>query len=171
MEIAARGAATIRLATSEDCEVINEIYNHYVLTSTCTYQLEPEPIAARREWLARHGEQHPVTVAILDGAVVGWGSLSPWNSRAGYRRSVESSVYLRHDVHRRGLGRALLADLIARARALGHHTVIAGIDAEQTASLALHRDAGMVEVARFREVGNKFDRWLDVIYLQLSLGE
>jgi phosphinothricin acetyltransferase len=82
---------------------------------------------------------------------------------------VENSVYVRHDLHRRGIGGALLTDLVERGRSIGHHTIIALIAAEQAASVALHRKAGFTEVAHLREVGFKFGRWLDVVYLQLML--
>jgi phosphinothricin acetyltransferase len=157
---------TIRLATAEDLPTINAIYNHYVRHSTCTYQEEPTTEAERAAWFAGRSAGHPVTVAMLDGEIVGWASLNRYHPRSAYRFTVENSVYVRHDVHRRGVGRALLADLQRRAEALGHHTVIAVISADQPASIELHRRAGFVECGLFREVGFKYDRWLDVIYLQ-----
>ena len=160
----------IRLATAADLSAINDVYNHYVVHSTCTYQTEPETMDARRAWFAAHGPAHPVTVATAeDGRVLGWGSLSPFHKRAAYGRTVENSVYVDHREHRRGVGRALLADLIDRATAVGHHTIIAGIDAEQAASVALHAALGVERVAYLREVGFKFDRWLHVIYMQRML--
>src|SRR5438552_5697839 len=109
-------APLIRLATESDLVAINDIYNHYVGTSTCTFQEEPETIESRRRWFAAHGARHPITAAELDGVVVGWGSLSPYHTRSAYRFSVENSVYVRHDLQRRGIGALLLADLIDRAR-------------------------------------------------------
>jgi L-amino acid N-acyltransferase YncA len=159
----------IRAASEADLPAINDIYNYYVLHSTATYQEEPEPMEGRRAWFARHGAAHPVTVAELDGEVVGWASLSRYHVRSAYRRTVENSVYVRQDCHRRGVGRALTVDLIARARALGHHAIIAGIDAEQAGSVALHESLGFVRVGHLRQVGFKFGRWLDVIYAQLVL--
>jgi len=159
----------IRPATVDDLERINDIYNHYVLHSTCTYQTEPEAIEGRRAWFDHHGEKHPVTVAEEGGRVVGWGSLSRFHARAAYARTVENSVYVDPLLHRRGIGRLLLADLLDRARALGHHTIIAGIDAEQTASVAIHAAMGFVRVALLNEVGFKFGRWLHVIYMQKML--
>src|SRR5262245_57858093 len=109
---------SIRLATQADLPAINEIYNYYVLRSTCTYQLESETLEARQAWFAKHpSDKYPVTVAELDGEVVGWGSLSKFRDRAAYDLTVEASVYIRHDHHRRGIGRTLLVDLIERARA------------------------------------------------------
>jgi phosphinothricin acetyltransferase len=160
---------TIRLAREADLGAINAIYNHFVLHSTCTYQEEPSTAAERAAWFAAHGPEHPVTVAEADGEVIGWGSLSRFHPRSAYRRTVENSVYVRHDLHRRGIGRALLVDLIARAAAIGHHTIIAGIDAEQQPSVALHRALGFEEVGHLKEVGHKFGRWLDVIYMQRTV--
>lgn len=160
---------TIRLAGPDDLPTVRAIYNHYVLTSTCTFRVEPETEEERRAWFEERGPAHPVAVAEADGEVVGWASLSPWNTRCAYRHSVELSVYVRHDRHRRGVGRALALDLIERARALGHHTVIGGACTEQAGSLALQRALGFEPVACFREVGHKFGRWLDVAYTQLIL--
>jgi phosphinothricin acetyltransferase len=159
----------IRPATADDLEAINDIYNHYVPCSTCTYQEEPETMKSRREWFASHGDQHPITVAVMSGEIVGWGSLSPFRERSAYRYTVENSVYVSPAHQRRGIGRALLVDLIERARTLGHHSIIAGIDAEQTGSIALHAAVGFRDVADLREVGFKFGRWLHVRYLQLML--
>ncbi len=160
----------IRRAVAADAAAINDIYNHYVRTSTCTYQRDPDTLAGRLEWLSQHADdEHPATVAEQGGVVVGWGSLTPYHRRWGYRHTVESSVYVRTGLHRSGIGRALLADLLARARSAGHHAVIAGVDGEQAASRALHEAHGFLEVGRLREVGHKFDRWLDVVYLQLAL--
>jgi len=159
----------IRPATADDLGDINDIYNHYVLHSSATYQEDPESIEGRRAWFARHGPSHPVTVAEVGGRVVGWGSLSPFHARSAYRNTVENSVYLRPDSQRRGLGTLLLRDLIGRARDLGHHTILAIIDAEQPASIALHEKLGFVRVAFLRVVGFKFGRWRDVVYMQLVL--
>src|SRR5687768_2276805 len=159
----------IRLATEQDLRAIDEIYNWYVPRSTCTYQEAIDPFESRVAWFGRHGERHPVTVAELDGRVVGWGSLSEFRDRSAYRFTCEDSVYVRHDHHGRGIGSALLADLIERARALGYHTIIAGADAEQATSIALHRKFGFGACAHFKQVGFKFDRWLDVVFLQLML--
>ncbi len=161
---------TIRLATAADVSAINDIYNYYVHRSTCTYQLEPEPLEGRQAWFQNHPpDKYPVTVAELNGQVIGWGSLSKFRERAAYDGSVEASVYIHHDHHRRGLGRALLTDLIDRARAIGFHTLIGGCSADQSASLRLQESLGFTRVAHFKEVGYKFGQWLDVVFLQLML--
>ena len=123
----------------------------------------------RVAWFARHGPDHPITVAIRGGSVVGWGSLSPFHVRSAYRRTVENSVYVSPAHQRRGIGRALLEDLIERARRIGHHTIIALIDGEQPASVALHAACDFERVAYLNEVGYKFGRWLNVIYMQRML--
>jgi phosphinothricin acetyltransferase len=170
MSDASSDAVVLRLATPADLPAINEIYNHYVLHSTCTYQEEPEPLAGREAWFARHGPAHPVTVAVDSaGVVIGWGSLSPFHPRSAYRYTVENSIYLRHDVRGRRIGTRILQDLIRRAIDLGHRSIIALIDADQPASIALHQRAGFTQAAHLKEVGLKFDKWLDVVFLQLLL--
>jgi phosphinothricin acetyltransferase len=159
----------IRLATPSDLDAINRIYNHYVLCSTCTYQTEPETAEDRAAWFGAHGPAHPITVAEQSGLVLGWGSLSRYHPRAAYSRTVEDSIYVDANHQRRGVGRALLADLVERSAALGHHAIIAGIDAEQSGSVALHAALGFVTVGHLREVGFKFGRWLDVLYMQRVL--
>ena len=159
----------LRPALAADLAAINAIYNHYVLQSTATYQTVPSTAEERTAWFAAHGPAHPVIVAEIDGHVVGWGSLSPFHARAAFARTVENSVYVHQDFQRRGIGKALLTELIARGRALGHHAIIAAISADQEASLALHRIFGFSENGRLHEVGFKFGRWLDVAYLQLAL--
>ena len=162
----------VRLAKVADLPAINDIYNHYVLHSTATYQEEPEPIGGREAWFLGHGPAHPVTVAVdPNGTVLGWASLSPFHRRSAYRFTVENSVYLRHDVRGRGIGTLLLAELIERARAAGHRSILALIDADQPASVALHRRFGFGQVAHLRQVGFKFGRWLDVAYMQLVLDD
>ncbi len=159
----------IRAATEADLPAINAIYNYNVEHSTCTYQMAPETAEARLAWFRRHDTLHPVTVVEDAGEILGWASLNVFNAREAYARTVENSVYIRHDQQRRGLGRALLADLIARARSLGHHTILAGISSDQVPSIALHEAFGFAPCGHLREVGYKHDRWLDVLTLQLLL--
>ena len=165
----AKPDVAIRPATAKDLPAINDIYNHYVLHSTCTYQEEPSTMDERSAWFKAHGPHHPVTVATEFGEVVGWASISKFHQRSAYGRTVENSVYVRHDLHRRGIGRALLVDLIERAKGAGHHTIMALIDRDQAGSVAIHRSFGFKEVGCLREVGHKFNRWLDVVYMQKML--
>ena len=159
----------IRLATEDDLESINTIYNYYVENSTCTYQYQPDTFADRKKWFIEHGDIHPVTVAELDGEILGWGALSPFSSREAYRLTVEDSIYVKNSVRRKGIGSALLNDLLTRAKTIGHHSVIARIDAEQTQSIALHAKFGFENVGRLKEAGWKFDRWLDVALMEILI--
>jgi len=159
----------IRVAGADDLPAIDAIYNHYVEHATCTWQYAPSPPAERRAWLDAHDDAHPITVAVDGSEIVGFGSLSVYNQREGYRFTVEDTVYVHPAHHRRGLGRALLADLVERARALGHHSIVASISADQPASIGLHAAAGFVEVGRMRELGVKFGTWLDCVYMQKLL--
>jgi L-amino acid N-acyltransferase len=162
-------AITIRAAAESDLNAINDIYNHYVSHSTCTYQEEPEAIESRRLWFRHHGDEHPIIVAEVDGQIVGWGSLSAYHPRSAYRRTVENSVYVHPEHHRRGIGSRLLQELIDRARTIGHRAIIAGIDADQAASVALHDRFQFQKVGQLKQVGFKFGRWLDVVYMELLL--
>jgi phosphinothricin acetyltransferase len=161
---------TLRDAMAADVPAICEIYNYYVLNSTCTYQIAPDTLDARQAWFRAHSpEKYPVVVVESAGRVVGWGSLSKFHVREGYDPTAEASVYIAADHHRRGLGRLVLAHLIERARASGFHTLIGGTSAEQAASLALQEGLGFVRVGLMREVALKFGRRLDVVTMQLIL--
>lgn len=161
---------TLRNAGPDDLPAILAIYNHAVAHTTATADYDPQPLADRVAWYEdRMRRGLPVLVAEADGAVVGWGSLSPYNPRPGYRFSVENSVYVAPGHQGRGVGRALLARLIEEARAREMRTVVASIDALNVASIRLHESFGFVEVARYRELFYKFGRWLDVVHLQLLL--
>ena len=159
----------LRLARVEDLVAINDIYNYYVDHSTCTYQETHEPLDGRRKWFANHGPAHPITVATINGRVVGWGSLSMYHPRSAYRLTVENSVYIHHEFQRQGIGSLILADLIERARMIGHRAIIAGADADQLASISLHEKFKFEKVGHLKKVGFKFGRWLDVIYMELLL--
>jgi phosphinothricin acetyltransferase len=159
----------IRDATIHDCLRISEIYNEAVRTSTASFALGEESLAEREAWFTQHGPQHPVYVAEVDGEVAGWASISRYHIRGGYRFTVESSIYIARAYHRRGIGLALMDHLLKVAKAFGYHSIIAGITAEQTASVGLHERLGFKQVAYFREVGYKFNRWLDVVQYQLML--
>jgi len=160
---------SIRLAVRADAEAINDIQNHYVVHSTATFLTEPLSLEQRLGWLEGRSPAHPVTVALADGAVAGWAALGDFRSRPAYRHTTEFSIYVHHERQRSGIGRALLADLVERARAAGHHALVGGCCSESTAILALLEREGFSRVAHFPEVGRKFDRWLDVVFMQKLL--
>ena len=162
----------IRDATPGDVPAILGIYNHAVLTTTATADLEPQSLEARADWLKGHeGARLPVYVAEEGGQVLGWASLNAYKERVGYRFTVEDSIYIAEAHRGRGVGSKLLARLIDAAATLRCHAILAGIDGSNFASLRLHACAGFREVGRLREVVHKFDRWHDVIWMELLVDE
>ncbi len=160
---------TIRRATEADLAAIFAIYNDAVLNSTATWELAEVTADAQAAWLAEHQPPYCAVVACEGDEVVGWASLSRYRPREGYRFCVESTVYIRTDRHRLGLGRVLVSEMIESARAGDFRTVLAKISGDNEASIALHAALGFVEAGREREVGFKFGRWLDLVTMQLML--
>ena len=161
----------IHLATVADAEAINAIYNHYVRHSAATFQVDDETTEERVEELRTRPNDRPMIVLEDDGEIVGWGALSPFRSRCAYRDTIELTIYVRHDCHRRGYGRVIVRDLIARARSLGYHTILAASCGESVGSIGLLKSLGFSDAGTLREVGCKFGRRLNVVYLQLMLAE
>jgi len=159
----------LRLATLEDAESIAAIYNLEVETSTATFDLVPRSIDEQRGWLAMRSGALSALVAVDHTEVIGFASLSPYKERAAYRTTVEDSVYVRRDRHGEGVGKTLLSHLIEVARASGFHAVMARIESTREPSVALHRSCGFVVAGTEREVGRKFNRWLDVTLMQKLL--
>ena len=145
------------------------IYNLEVLESTVTFDLVARSVEDQQAWLRDHSGAHPAIVAVDDGDVVGFASLSSYRDRPAYSTTVEDSVYVRRDRQGEGIGRLLLEALVELARQHGFHTVIARIVGGHEASIALHRSCGFELVGTEREVGRKFGRWLDVVELQRLL--
>jgi phosphinothricin acetyltransferase len=159
----------LREAADADLPAIGAIFNHWIEHSTASFRTSPDTEEQTRRWFEGRGPEHPVIVADHEGRVLGWASLSPHKPTGGYRHTVELSVYLREESRGRGLGRLLLGELLVRAKAAGHHAVLAGVCTEQADSIRLHEAMGFTKVAHLREVGFKFGRWLDVAYFQKVL--
>ena len=159
----------VRLAGPADGEGIRAIYNHEVLHGTATFDLRPRTTEEQHEWLASHLGAYPAIVAEEDGRILGFGSLSPFRERPAYNTTVENSVYVAEHAQGRGIGKALMSELLELARQGGFHTVIARIGGHNEASIALHAGAGFGAVGVEREVGRKFGQWLDVVVMQLLL--
>ena len=163
-------AVEIRDATGVDLAEIRAIFNHAIQHTTASFRIEPESEQALRAWIeARDAVLHPVLVAGPTGNVLGWASLSPHKATGGYRHTAEISIYLREDARGQRLGTRMLAELVSRGRAAGHHVLLGGCCTESAASIRLHEGQGFEKVAHFREVGFKFGRWLDVAYYELRL--
>jgi phosphinothricin acetyltransferase len=162
--------AIVRPATPADLPAILAIYNDAVVNTTAIWNDSVVDIDNRIAWFeARARAGYPVLVAELEGAVAGYGSFGDFRPFDGYRHSVEHSVYVAAEARRRGIASALLVALVERARALGKHVMIAGIAADNSASLRLHAAHGFVETGRMPEVGTKFGRWLDLVFMQRIL--
>ena len=165
-------AIVIRDAREADLAAMLAIYNDAVLTTTAVYDYQPRSSEQQVAWFKAKQEQDlPVLVAEDGGAIVGFASYGPFRPWPAYLHSVENSLYVAPEQRGRGIGSALLPALIQRAADRGLHTMIAGIDATNAASLRLHAKFGFERVAQFREVGWKFERWLDLAFLQLMLGK
>jgi len=161
----------VRPATLADLSGILEIYNDAVLTTTATYDYEPTTLAQRRQWFEDHERDgYPVFVAEAEaGMIVGWSALNRFHARPGYRFTTENSIYVAARHRGRGVGKLLMPPLIQAGQERNLHVIIAGIDAQNEASIRLHGGFGFQKVGHLKEVGFKFDRWLDVIYMQLTL--
>jgi phosphinothricin acetyltransferase len=161
---------TVADATREDLPQVLAIYNEVIRNTTAVYS-EVEFTPARGEtWFAAKAEQGlPFLVARDAGAVVGFGTFGEFRPWPCYRHSVEHSVHVRADCRGRGVGRMLILELIARAIQQQKHVMIAGVDADNAASIGLHQRLGFTVVGRLHEVGFKFGRWLDLVFLELRL--
>ena len=160
----------IRAAMEADLPPILEIYNEIILNTTAVYDYRPHTLEMRKAWYdAKRRDGYPVLLAEEEGRILGFGSLGPFRAWAAYQYTVENSIYVDAALRGRGIGRILLAPLIRAAEQMDMHAVLAGIDSTNDASLALHRSFGFEEVARFKQVGYKFGRWLDLVFLEKLL--
>jgi L-amino acid N-acyltransferase YncA len=162
-------AVAIRKAKPADLDAITEIYNEAILTTTATFDTEPKSAADQVEWFRSHDERHPILVAVLNGKVVGWASLSKWSDRHAYDDAVETSFYVKSGFRGQGIGRLLKEAVIEEARRLHFHTLIARVAEGNPESLHLNERAGFVHVGTLKEVGRKFGKLLDVRILQKIL--
>jgi phosphinothricin acetyltransferase len=160
----------IRPATGADAAQICEIYNHYIVHTAVTFEEEPVGVNEMALRISETVPHLPWLVWEGGGRVLGYCYANKWKGRCAYRYSVEATVYLRPDVSGRGLGTKLYSALLDELRQRKLHAVIGGIALPNEASVRLHEKLGFAKVAEFREVGNKFGRWIDVGYWQLILG-
>jgi len=157
-------------AAEADLAGLVAIYNDVVATSTAIFSNLPVTLDERRKWWqARIGQGYPVLVARDAGGVAGFSSFGDFRPWPGYRFTVEHTVHVRADRRGRGVGTQLLQALLARAAALGKHTMIAGVDAANAASIRFHERLGFSAAGRLHQVGYKFDRWLDLVFLQRTI--
>nr|WKN36843.1 GNAT family N-acetyltransferase [Tunicatimonas sp. TK19036] len=162
----------IRKADEHDIPGILRIVNYEIVHTTANYSYQENSLDDQLEWYWKKQEERwPVIVADLNHKVIGFGTYGAFRLKEAYRYSVEHSVYVAKEARGQGIGQMLLKELIQLALQQSYHTMIAGVDSSNQGSYAFHQRMGFKEVGRFSEVGYKFDRWLDLILMQLLLRE
>ena len=163
----------VRAATPADLPSVQAIYAHHVLTGLASFEeTAPALDEMRRRYDEVTGKGLPWLVADYGDAIAGYGYCAPYRARSAYRYALEDSVYVRHDMHGRGVGRVLLDELVRRCEAAGYRQIIAVIgDSAHAASINLHAAAGFLRVGTLRSVGFKFGRWVDSVLMQRPLGK
>jgi phosphinothricin acetyltransferase len=160
----------IRDATPDDAPAIAHIYNQGIEDRLATLETQLRTPEERAEWLASRSPRHPVLVAVDDdGAVLGWGSLNPFNPRPAYDHVADFSVYVAREARGRGIGAALLTALEERAREAGYHKLVLAAFPGNEAGMRLYERHGFATVGVYREHGWLDDRWVDVIVMEKLL--
>jgi L-amino acid N-acyltransferase YncA len=163
---------TIRDAADADLQGLVDIYNDVIATSTAVFSAQPVSLDDRRQWWqARIAQGYPVIVATDAHGVAGFATFGDFRSWPGYRHTVEHSVHVRKDRRGQGVGTELITALLPLATAMGKHVMIAGVDAANTGSIRLHERLGFERVGYLPQVGHKFGRWLDLVFLQRRLND
>ena len=161
---------SIRNATENDLPQILDIYNDAILNTTAVYDYEPHTLTMRAQWFETKQQQgFPVFVAEDNNEILGFSSIGPFRAWAAYKYSVENSIYVKDGQRGKGIGKLLMQPLIDAAKEMKLHTIIAGIDADNKLSIEFHKQFGVEEVGSFKEVGYKFERWLDLVFMQLII--
>ncbi len=157
----------IRAATTEDADAILQIYSYYVLSTHSTFELAPPTLNSMEDKIEQ--SRYGWLVAELEENVVGYAYATQWKPREAYSKTVETSIYLDPEVQGRGLGTKLYQKLLEGLQSEGYHSLLAGISLPNEASIKLHEKLGFQKVGQLKEVGFKFDRWIDVGYWELIL--
>ncbi|MDM5334125.1 N-acetyltransferase family protein [Ureibacillus composti] len=160
----------IREATSKDLSDILEIYNDAILHTTAVYTYKPQTLGSRQTWYEQKKEAgYPILVFELDEKAVGFATFGPFRAWPAYKYSIEHSIYVDKNYRKKGIGTALLKELIAIAKEREYMTLIAGIDAQNEKSIDMHKNFGFVYSGTIKKAGFKFNRWLDLAFYQLEL--
>jgi len=161
---------TIRPASDADLAAILDIVNDAILNTTAVWSIHTQEVEARRHWLhERQAKGFPVLVAALADEVVGFASFGEFRPGDAQARTVEHAIFVHRHHHGKGFGKQLMTPLLAAAREQGRHTMICGVEASNRAAIHFHHGFGFVEAGRLKEVGWKFDRWLDLVFMQKVL--
>jgi len=159
----------IRQVKVQDAAQICSIYNYYIQNTTITFEEIDLSEADMSERIKRISVKFPYLVYVEDGNIIGYAYATEWRVRAAYRNSVETTVYLKEGFKGKGIGKQLYSELIKQLDEKGFHVIIGGISLPNPASIALHEKCGFVKIAQFKEVGFKFQKWVDVGYWELIL--
>jgi L-amino acid N-acyltransferase YncA len=159
----------VRRAVESDVGEITRIYNDAILNTTATFDMEPKTLDDRLDWFRDRTDDYPVIVATVEGKVAGWAEIKPFGTRRAYRYTVENAVYVDLECQGKGIGSALLGELVEIASDKGFHVILALIVAGNECSVRLHARLGFEQVGVMREVGRKFDRWLDLLVFEKTL--
>jgi L-amino acid N-acyltransferase YncA len=159
----------IRNASASDARQLCDIYNHYVINSTVTFEEEPISTKEMSDRIDKVHSRLPWLVYEKENEVIGYAYATEWRSRIAYRYSAETTVYLKPGMHGKGIGSLLYKALIETIKPFSIHTLIGGIALPNDSSIALHEKLGFEKVAHFKEVGFKMNKWIDVGYWQLLL--
>jgi phosphinothricin acetyltransferase len=159
----------IRKVTLDDAQAICNIYNYYILNSVATFELEPVTSDEVIKRIKRVTLEYPWIAFFKENELVGYAYADKWKTRKAYKYSVESTVYLKNGYSGRGIGSRLYMFLLNELKKINIHAVIAGISLPNDASIALHEKLGFKKIGQFKEVGFKFDKWVDVGYWELII--
>jgi len=160
----------IRPAIFADIDTILEIVNHQILHSTSNYDYEPHDFETQKLWFEeKQAKNLPIIVAEFENAPIAYATYGTFREKIGYQYTVEHSVYVAQEFIGQGVGKLLLAELIRLAKEQGYHVMIGAIDAENAGSITFHEKFGFTVAGTIREVGYKFDHWLDLVFMQLIL--
>lgn len=159
----------IRKVQLEDAQEIAEIYNYYILNSVVTFEETPVSIEEMENRIQSINSKLPYIVYEKDKKVLGYAYANEWKLRSGYKYTAESTVYLNPEITQKGIGSLLYKELIQQLTAFNFHVIIGGISHPNDASVALHEKFGFKKVAQFKEVGYKFNKWVDVGYWELMI--
>ncbi|MBK3515956.1 arsinothricin resistance N-acetyltransferase ArsN1 family B [Carboxylicivirga marina] len=159
----------IRQINPTDAEAVVAIYNHYIIHSIATFELEPIDAQTMQQRIASIGDKYPYLVYEENNQILGYAYASEWKGRKAYSRTVETSVYLHSEAKGKGIGTKLYTQLIEELKSMNMHALIGGISLPNEASVALHEKFGFEKIGQFKEVGRKFDKWIDVGYWELVI--
>lgn len=159
----------IREVTRDDLPRLLDIYNQAITHTTATFDIEKQSLEQRKRWFERLYGTYPFIVAEMEGKVVGYSCLSPFNEKEAFRKTVEISIYIHPDYQGNGIGKALLKEIVKKAKEARFHVIVAVITGGNLSSVRLHEKFGFKFAGKLQNVGYKFDQWLDVEYYQLTL--